>query len=291
MLIATPPRASQRLRGVLESGRRLAVAGIVLGEWPPGSTCHVTADGIVTSADPALDGIQMFHLATTDSAAVLHLIQAACGNPGEDHPAPVPGGPPPPQGAGTAARTPQPPAAGRTPRPPAPGTAPIAGTSRRAPCRPMRRSQPRIPARRRASHAGGTRRIPARRAAPSALPGLRAIRVEVLGPLRITAGDREIEGGLRKARELLAFLAVHPGGVSGEAISEALWPDSPPGHGARQRSLALRKLRDLLRTATGLTEPMFVILAAGTLPPRPGPHRHRRRGLPGRPGRGPPRPR
>jgi DNA-binding SARP family transcriptional activator len=86
--------------------------------------------------------------------------------------------------------------------------------------------------------------------------------VEVLGALRITTGDREIDGGLRKARELLAFLAVHPGGVSGEAISEALWPDSPPGHGGRQRSLALRKLRDLLRTATGLTEPMFVVLAA-----------------------------
>ncbi len=86
--------------------------------------------------------------------------------------------------------------------------------------------------------------------------------MEVLGALRITTGDREIEGGLRKARELLAFLAVHPGGVSGEAISEALWPDAPPGHSARQRSLALRKLRDLLRAATGLTGPMFVVLAA-----------------------------
>ena len=34
------------------------------------------------------------------------------------------------------------------------------------------------------------------------------------------------------------------------------------GHGTRQRTLALRKLRDLLRGATGLTEPMFVVLAA-----------------------------
>ena len=55
---------------------------------------------------------------------------------------------------------------------------------------------------------------------------------------------------------------MHPGGVTGEAISEALWPGSPPGHSARQRSLALRKLRDLLRTATGLPGPMFVVLAA-----------------------------
>ena len=262
VLIATPPRASQRLRGVLESGCRLAVAGIVLGEWPPGGTCHVTADGMVTSADPALDGIQMFHLATTDSTAVLHLIQAACGNPGEDHPAPVPGGPPPLQGAGMAARVPQPPAAGPTPRPaalgdsadlrdvpagavppdaplPAPDTSPPPGETT-----PPALVDPRPP--------GSTQRT----------PGAPAIRVEVLGALRITTADREIEGGLRKARELLAFLAIHPGGASGEAISEALWPDAPPGHSARQRSLALRKLRDLLRAATGLPGPMFVVLAA-----------------------------
>ncbi len=43
---------------------------------------------------------------------------------------------------------------------------------------------------------------------------------------------QEIGGGLRKARELAAFLAVHPDGVTGEAISEALWPGSTPGHGA-----------------------------------------------------------
>ena len=262
VLIVTPPRASQRLRGVLESGRHLAVAGIVLGEWPPGSTCHVTADGMVTSADPALDGIQMFHLATTDSTAVLHLIQAACGNPGEDHPAPGPGGPPPPQGAGTAAPAPQPPAAGLTPPPPPPGdsedrrdipagaappTAPLPAPDTSPPpgeTTPPARKDPRPP--------GSARRT----------PGGLAIRVEVLGALRITTADREIEGGLRKARELLAFLAVHPGGASGEVISEALWPGSPPGHSARQRSLALRKLRDLLRAATGLPGLMFVVLAA-----------------------------
>ena len=86
--------------------------------------------------------------------------------------------------------------------------------------------------------------------------------MEVLGPVRITARGGEIRGGLRKARELAAFLAVHPDGVSGEAISEALWPESPPGHGASQRKLALRKLRDLLRAAAGLTEPMLITLAA-----------------------------
>ena len=87
--------------------------------------------------------------------------------------------------------------------------------------------------------------------------------MEILGPVRITAAGRELEGGLRKARELATFLALHPGGVTGEAISEALWPGSPPGHGTRQRSLALRKLRTMLRAATGLAAPMLITLSSG----------------------------
>src|SRR5207248_3081565 len=65
-------------------------------------------------------------------------------------------------------------------------------------------------------------------AALPAVPADRPVRVSVLGPLRITAGGQEITGGLRKARELLAFLAVHPEGLSGEAISEALYPGAGP---------------------------------------------------------------
>jgi len=65
-----------------------------------------------------------------------------------------------------------------------------------------------------------------------------------------------------RCARLLAFLAVHPDGVTGKAISKALWPESPPGRGATQRNLALRKLRDLLRAAAGLTEPMLVTLTA-----------------------------
>ena len=85
----------------------------------------------------------------------------------------------------------------------------------------------------------------------------------MLGPLQITAAGREIGTGLRKARELLAFLAVHPDGASGEAISEALWPGADPGRAAGQRNLALRKAREMLRTAAGLPAPMWILNAAG----------------------------
>jgi DNA-binding SARP family transcriptional activator len=91
----------------------------------------------------------------------------------------------------------------------------------------------------------------------------RPVRISVLGPLQIIAGGREIGTGPRKARELLAFLAVHGAdGATGDAISEALWPGAPPGYGTRQRNVTLRKARDLFRNAVGRSTPMWIILIA-----------------------------
>ena len=85
--------------------------------------------------------------------------------------------------------------------------------------------------------------------------------VSVLGPVRITAGGRDVRGGLRKARELVAYLAVHPQGVTGEQISADLWPESAPRYAASQRKLTLRKAREMLRTAAGLPAPLFITRA------------------------------
>jgi DNA-binding SARP family transcriptional activator len=85
----------------------------------------------------------------------------------------------------------------------------------------------------------------------------------VLGPLRITAGGREAAGGLRKARELIACLAVHPGGASGDAIGEALWPGARPGEAAARRNLAVAKARALLRAAAGVPGQLWITRAAG----------------------------
>jgi DNA-binding SARP family transcriptional activator len=109
---------------------------------------------------------------------------------------------------------------------------------------------------------GAAAAAPAARPA-SAAAGSSVVRVDVLGPLRITSRGTEITGGLRKARELIAFLAVHPAGATSEAISEALWPAAAPDRAAGQRNLALRKARDMLRAATGLTAAMWVLHAAG----------------------------
>ncbi len=93
--------------------------------------------------------------------------------------------------------------------------------------------------------------------------GERPVQLTLLGPLRITAAGQEVSGGMRKARELLAFLTVHPDGASGEAISEALWHEADPGRAAGQRNLALRKAREMLRTAAALPAPMWIINASG----------------------------
>jgi DNA-binding SARP family transcriptional activator len=215
-LFATADRpAIPRLAAIAQNGRTAGVAVIVLGDWPAGTTCHVAADGSASSSDPRLDGTRLYHLTTTDTAAVLGVLREAGGPPtaavpaqGGDHPAPVP-------------------------RPAAPQAGPD-------------------PA-------------PATPAARPAMPvtGSRIAHVEVLGPLRITTRGTEITGGLRKARELMAFLAVNPGGASAEAISEALWPDAGTSHATGQRNLALRKARGMLRGAAGQATPMWILHASG----------------------------
>ena len=70
VLIAVPDRpASTRLRAILHAGRPTGVAGILLGEWPAGTTGHVAADGVLACDDPALNGTRLFNLAAGDTAA------------------------------------------------------------------------------------------------------------------------------------------------------------------------------------------------------------------------------
>ena len=249
VLITSPEHGGQRLAGLLDAGRHAGLAGIVLGAWPPGVTCHVIADGQATSADPALDGAQLFHLDAGTAAALAGLLQQAHGTTasGHDHPAPVPGGPPAAWGHDA-----------QPPGHPTPPPAPAAGTDASWP--PGRGTPAGNPPVRRARRSPA---VPGHHQHRQRSQAEQVIRVEILGPVRITAKERELQGGLRKARELAAFLALHPDGASGHAISEALWPGSPPGYGTRQRSLALRKLRVMLRAATGLAAPMLITLSGG----------------------------
>ena len=227
---APGPAAAQRLADITAAGHDLCVAVILLGDWPHGTTCHITAGGLISGVMPPeadLAGGEAYHLEAADLAAIIAQLDEARETPDDSLPAP---GPP-------EAGQPQ-----LLSAPAAPEPAQVA-----APRRPVQHP----PSAGTAEQGTGP--------GPAGTP----VQISVLGPLQITAGDREIGTGTRKARELLAFLAIHGAdGATGEAIGEALWPDASPGDGTRQRNVALRKARELLRGATGLTAPMWITLTA-----------------------------
>jgi DNA-binding SARP family transcriptional activator len=254
-----------RVQAVLDAGERTGLVVIVLGDWAGGTTCRISGDGTVLAAtDPGLAGVQVFHLNASEAATMLGLLRGAQGHLAPDPPdapdesarGPIGGGADSPQPSG------QPPGGGpsgeRHTRPPAHQQTAVPPPPSRG------RSAPRGPA---SSATVRAERPQAGRSPAGTLsPGIEAtsirpVQIAVLGPLRITAGGNEIRGGLRKARELLAYLALHPDGMTGAAISEALWPEASPRYATAQRHLALRKAREMLRTATGLPQPMFITLA------------------------------
>jgi DNA-binding SARP family transcriptional activator len=269
-LIATVDQVSAaRVRAVVAAGAQAGLVVFVLGDWPAGITCQIGAGGDILAATSAgLTGAQAFHLPAQDTASLLGLLRGAQGHltastpqaPGQRHdhqpgtPAPAPGlsrnKPGDTPGGGHRG-------SGAPPRP--------AGQhARHEPAGPPPSTFPATPRKdQRPAATGEARSLPP----PEPIPGsysavTRPVQIAVLGPLRITAEGDEIRGGLRKARELLAYLALHPGGVTGAALSEALWPDAAPRYGTAQRHLALRKAREMLRTATGLSQPMFITLAS-----------------------------
>ena len=73
-----------------------------------------------------------------------------------------------------------------------------------------------------------------------------AIDIGVFGPVRVVVAGQEIRTGLRaKARELLAFLATQPDGVTWEAAVDALWPDADAHRGNDRFRTVLANIRTL----------------------------------------------
>ena len=66
VLAAAPgPAAAQRLAGITTAGRDLGIAAILLGDWPHGTTCHITAGGLISGVTPpqaGLAGTEAYHL-------------------------------------------------------------------------------------------------------------------------------------------------------------------------------------------------------------------------------------
>ncbi len=76
--------------------------------------------------------------------------------------------------------------------------------------------------------------------------------LELLGEFAVHAGDRRVERwSSRKARQLVAYLAMHrERSVPRESLAELFWPESGPGRGANNLSIAVHRVRSLLRELT-----------------------------------------
>ncbi|WP_236703777.1 BTAD domain-containing putative transcriptional regulator [Lentzea aerocolonigenes] len=81
MLVAQPPTLRERLQAVLDAGGPLGVTGLLLGQWQPGVTCYVRADGTISATGPglgeALRGTRMFRLGGDNTAELLTLLHQA----------------------------------------------------------------------------------------------------------------------------------------------------------------------------------------------------------------------
>jgi DNA-binding SARP family transcriptional activator len=85
------------------------------------------------------------------------------------------------------------------------------------------------------------------------LPAQPPVLLRLLGPFELLVRGAPLARGLRStAREVLAYLAMHPDGATPEELVCALWPEEPPEPGNRPLHTALVNARHVLRQATAL---------------------------------------
>jgi DNA-binding SARP family transcriptional activator/nucleoid-associated protein YgaU len=92
----------------------------------------------------------------------------------------------------------------------------------------------------------------------------RPVQLHVLGAIRLQADGQPISTGLRRiTRDLLTYLALHPGGITRDQAVDALMPDRDLASGTTMIHTAINNARKTLRHATGLREAMFIIHTDG----------------------------
>ena len=90
VLAATVPEHQRpRLQAVLDNGAQFGITGLLLGQWQPGVTAYIRADGTVSASSPGLGeqlrGAHMFHLGDDGTAELLTLLAQAQPDPPTQH--------------------------------------------------------------------------------------------------------------------------------------------------------------------------------------------------------------
>lgn len=210
VLVATPqPQADRRLQAILANGSPLGIVGILRGQWRPGGTAHVLADGMVNATNPGpaeqLRRARLFTLPAPATADLFAILRDA------DQLAPIPS----------------------TPRdPPA---ADKAKAQRPAVVMPSLLDPV----------AASTAPNPSRSAAALRWVVLGTPRLT----LQTRHASQDITTALTpRSCELLVFLAIHPEGVTRDSVAESLWPDGPADRPANSLHTTLSRLRRALDT-------------------------------------------
>ncbi|PXY25424.1 LysM peptidoglycan-binding domain-containing protein [Prauserella muralis] len=246
VLVATPEaHAQQRLQAVLEHGAELGLATVLIGEWPPGGTVWLRADGTVeTTSHNLIDmlaGTRLFTLPSADARDLLDLL-------------------------GTADRTQEPSGTGAADPdqfefladPPDPATEHSArpDPAPTAPLPTVEVTVPESPAHPHAEHAPHTLGAPASNATdPGSDETAMRVSLCVLGRLHLYWCNGQdttdlIDAIAPKQREILTYLALHSGGARSDAVTAAIWPDT---RGRRPRNtfhVTVSQLRKGVRAAT-----------------------------------------
>lgn len=271
LLITSPPAGGDeraRLQGLLDNGGQAGITAVLLGQWQPGVTAYITGAGIISATDPGLGeplrGTRAFTLPDTATRDLLALLRDAGAVPRQRQP-----------GTHRASEPPSTPA----PVPQATDAEqPAAGADRGD--RLEITSGP-VPADTQAapspSPAGEAERVTVPPAAPPTTSADRhepstesaPIVFSVFGaPALYWRPDPVQPGQLREITdrfsprllELLVFLAVHPGGVSRDALVDALWREHAPQRPAGVLRTILSRIRSALGdiTADAVSELVLV---------------------------------
>ncbi|GLY80557.1 BTAD domain-containing putative transcriptional regulator [Actinoallomurus iriomotensis] len=224
ILLAAVPTSSDALNAIFAFSGAYGLGAVLLGAWAAGTTLTLAADGTVTDATgPTATTWTGSRLFHLSPSDAAEMLQTIRTAHGAPDPDPAPA----PANA----------ASSTTPTGRDHTSAPPASPSQPASDRPADREE-------QDTH--------------------RPVRLRVLGPIRVEADGKPIATGLRRiTRDLLAYLTLHPQGVTRDQGVDALMPDRDLTTGTTMLHTAINNARKTLRQATGLRQAMFIIHADG----------------------------
>jgi DNA-binding SARP family transcriptional activator len=254
VLLASPDRhAEGRLQAVLDTGSTLGLAGILLGQWRPGATALVRADGTIGATSPgpgeALAQTRLFTLPAADGTALLAVLRDA------EHPAgPVDDDQVRMHGSSLTPSCGDP-------------KGPVAHARAVPEQRPAEKilqleSGPRAdrnvpqPIRRTSDQSNGARvdNGQSRGRTSAAEPPPVPLHLKVLGRVQLSMNTEPpvplLHSLAPRQREILIFLACHPDGCRRDTLAAALWPNAPGDRPYNSFHATMSQMRRALRVAT-----------------------------------------